>query len=155
MCKWGVRVAKSEKQKLKLLYLKDILLEKTDEEHYLKMEEIINLLAEKDIAAERKSIYNDMEMLRKYGTDVDSSRRSGYRILGRDFETAEVKALIDAVQYSRFISRKKTRELIEKLKGLVSEYEAKSMRVNKALTEKIKSDNEMVLIAIDKIMEAI
>ena len=53
-------MAKSEKQKLKLLYLKDILLEKTDEEHYLKMEEIINLLAEKDIAAERKSIYNDM-----------------------------------------------------------------------------------------------
>ena len=133
-------MAKSEKQKLKLLYLKDILLKKTDEEHYLKMEEIINLLAEKDIAAERKSIYNDMEMLRKYGTDVDSSRRSGYRILGRDFETAEVKALIDAVQYSRFIR---------------SEYEAKSMRVNKALTEKIKSDNEMVLIAIDKIMEAI
>ena len=155
MCKWGVRVAKSEKQKLKLLYLKDILLEKTDEEHYLKMEEIINLLAEKDIAAERKSIYNDMEMLRKYGTDVDSSRRSGYRILGSDLETADVKALIDAVQSSRFRSRKKTRELIEKLKGLVSEYEAKSMRVNKALTEKIKSDNEMVLIAIDKIMEAI
>lgn len=148
-------MAKSEKQKLKLLYLKDILMEKTDEEHYLKMEEIIKLLSEKEIAAERKSIYNDIEMLRKYGVDIDSSRRSGYRILGRDFETAEVKALIDAVQYSRFISRKKTRELIEKLKGLVSEYEAKSMRVNKALTEKIKSDNEMVLIAIDKIMEAI
>ena len=147
-------MAKSEKQKLKLLYLKDILMEKTDEEHYLKMEEIIKLLSEKEIAAERKSIYNDIEMLRKYGVDIDSSRRSGYRILGRDFETAEVKALIDA-QYSRFISRKKTRELIEKLKGLVSEYEAKSMRVNKALTEKIKSDNEMVLIAIDKIMEAI
>lgn len=148
-------MAKSEKQKLKLLYLKDILMEKTDEEHYLKMEEIIKLLSEKEIAAERKSIYNDIEMLGKYGVDIDSSRRSGYRILGRDFETAEVKALIDAVQYSRFISRKKTRELIEKLKGLVSEYEAKSMRVNKALTEKIKSDNEMVLIAIDKIMEAI
>ena len=130
-------MAKSEKQKLKLLYLKDILMEKTDEEHYLKMEEIIKLLSEKEIAAERKSIYNDIEMLRKYGVDIDSSRRSGYRILGRDFETAEVKALIDAVQYSRFISRKKTRELIEKLKGLVSEYEAKSMRVNKALTEKI------------------
>ena len=98
MCKWGVRVAKSEKQKLKLLYLKDILLEKTDEEHYLKMEEIINLLAEKDIAAERKSIYNDMEMLRKYGTDVDSSRRSGYRILGRDLRLLKLRLLL--MQYS-------------------------------------------------------
>ena len=66
-------MAKSEKQKLKLLYLKDILMEKTDEEHYLKMEEIIKLLSEKEIAAERKSIYNDIEMLRKYGVDIDSS----------------------------------------------------------------------------------
>lgn len=52
-------MAKSEKQKLKLLYLKDILMEKTDEEHYLKMEEIIKLLSEKEIAAERKSIYRE------------------------------------------------------------------------------------------------
>lgn len=146
---------KSEKQKLKLLYLKDILLSKTDEEHYLKMEEIINSLGELGISAERKSIYNDIAMLEIYGLDVDSSRQKGYRILSKKFELAEVKALIDAVQYSRFISKKKTREIIEKLKGLVSEYEAKSMKVNKALTEKIKSDNEMVLVAIDRIMEAI
>ena len=92
-----------------------------------------------------------MEMLRKYGTDVDSSRRSGYRILGRDFETAEVKALIDAVQYSRFISRKKTRELIEKLKGLVSEYEAKYYESEQALTEKIKVIMKWFLLPLIKL----
>ena len=64
------------------------------------------------------------------------------------------------IEYEEYLldvntTQKELIELIEKLKGLVSEYEAKSMRVNKALTEKIKSDNEMVLIAIDKIMEAI
>ncbi len=148
-------LSKSEKQKLKILYLKDFLLNKTDENHFVKTDELIDFLSNKGISAERKSIYSDIKTLKEYGVDIETVRHKGYRVLSRDFEMAEIKALIGAVQYSRFISKRKTREIVEKLKNLVSENEAKTMKVNKALTEKVKSDNEMVLIAIDRIMEAI
>ena len=52
---------KSSNQKLKLIYLMKILLERTDETHSITMPEIIDALAAYDISAERKSLYNDIE----------------------------------------------------------------------------------------------
>ena len=158
MCKWGVRVAKSEKQKLKLLYLKDILLEKTDEEHYLKMEEIINLLAEKDIAAERKSIYTDIEQLRVYGIDIIGEKRNKtyyYHVGEREFELAELKLLVDAVQSSKFITEKKSKKLIKKLEGFLSKYEAKKLQRQVFVSGRIKTMNESIYCNVDMIHEAI
>lgn len=63
-------MAKGNNQKLKLLYLAKILMEETDEEHGISMATIIARLAEKDISADRKTLYSDMEELRSFGIDV-------------------------------------------------------------------------------------
>ena len=121
-------MAKSQNQKLKLLYLVDILERKTDEEHPLTAAQLIEELEKVDISAERKSIYDDVDQLIRYGYDIvlNKSRiNGGYYMASRRFELAELKILVDSVQASRFISPKKTRELIGKLEQLCSIHEEK------------------------------
>ena len=103
---------KSEKQKLKLLYLLKILTEQTDEQHPMAMPVLLEKLKAEDISAERKSIYNDINCLVDFGVDVgfDPSRSSGgYYLASRDFELPELKLLVDAVSASRFITKSKSK----------------------------------------------
>lgn len=103
---------KSSNQKLKLLYIIKILEEQTDEQHYISTQDLIEALAAYDISAERKSIYNDMEQLLKFGYDIvyiKSGKSGGYYLAERKFELPELKLLVDAVQSSRFITLKKSR----------------------------------------------
>ena len=100
-------MAKGNNQKLKLLYLAKILMEETDEEHGISMATIIARLAEKDISADRKTLYSDMEELRSFGIDVIGEQRDKsflYRIASRDFELPELKLLVDSVQAAKFIT---------------------------------------------------
>ena len=111
-------MAKSANQKLKLLYLMQILLENTDEEHGLRMVDLIQELARYDIVAERKSVYSDLEALRTFGLDINSIQKNRtvyYYVGARDIELAELKLLVDVVQSSKFITEKKSRQLIGKL----------------------------------------
>ena len=106
-------MAKGVNQKLKLLYLMDILLEKTDENHGITMNEIISSLESYDVSAERKSIYRDIEELQRYGLDVlsyNNGRATYYHVASRLFEIAELKLLVDAVQSSKYITEKKSRD---------------------------------------------
>lgn len=124
---------KSSNQKLKLIYLMKILLERTDETHSITMSEIIDALAVYDISAERKSLYNDIENLRVYGLDVigtQEDRTYSYHIRNRQFELAELKLLVDSVQSAKFITAKKSNELIKKIEGLASKYEASQLHVS-------------------------
>ena len=107
---------KSEKQKLKLLYIMQYLMEKTDENHIVTTTELIDYLASNGITAERKSIYTDIDLLIDYGLDIVKvkGRPAGYQLVSRQFELAELKLLVDAVQASKFITSKKSRELIGK-----------------------------------------
>ena len=110
-------MAKGAYQKLKLLYLQQILLENTDEYHSMTMNEIISELKSYGIEAERKSIYDDLEMLKVYGLDIVGEKRGKqyyYAVVNRDFELPELKLLIDIVQSAKFITAKKSRQLIEK-----------------------------------------
>ncbi len=102
---------KSPNQKLKLLYLYQILLQKTDEDHKISMEEILRALARCGIEAERKSIYSDIAALQDFGLDIMTQRGpgGGYYVASRDFELPELKLLVDAIQCSRFITQKKNR----------------------------------------------
>lgn len=102
------------------------LLEKTDETHPLSITELILMLSENGISAERKSIYHDIEVLREFGIDIENRREkpAGYYVASRDFELPELKLLVDAVQCARFITKKKSKELIRKLEGLTSKSEA-------------------------------
>ena len=117
---------RSEHQKLKLLYLKEILETQSDADHPLTAQALIDLLTEKGIRAERKSIYSDMVCLQEYGLDIVQLRGpgGGYYLGSRAFELPELKLLVDAAQSSKFLSEKKSLQLITKLETLASSYEA-------------------------------
>ena len=150
-------MAKSDNQKLKLLYIKQMLEEKTDENHVISTQQIIDELAKYDIKAERKSIYSDIDMLTRYGMDIvlRKERPTGYYLASRDFELPELKFLVDAVQTSRFITEKKTRSLIKKLEGMASKYDGSLLQRQVIVTDRIKSMNESIYYNVDAIHQAI
>ena len=150
-------MAKSEKQKLKLLYLKKIFEEKTDENHILTIAEIIDELKKYDISAERKALYNDIKLLQDFGLDIVSVRAKnyGYYLASRDFELPELKLLVDAVQSSRFITHKKSNELIKKIENLASSYDANSLQRTVYVVNRIKTANESIYYNVDSICSAI
>lgn len=148
---------KSSGQKLKLLYLRDIMLRKTDENHGMTAAEIIDALAEQNIKSERKSLYDDINLLRLYGLDIEKikSNTTRYSVCSRDFELAELKLLVDAIQSSRFITRKKSMKLIEKLEGLVSDYQGRELKRNVFITNRVKGINEKIYYVVDTLHNAI
>ena len=151
-------MAKGVNQKLKLLYLMDILLEKTDENHGITMNEIISSLESYDVSAERKSIYRDIEELQRYGLDVlsyNNGRATYYHVASRLFEIAELKLLVDAVQSSKFITEKKSRELIKKLESFASKYQAQDLQRQVYVQGRVKTMNESIYYNIDAIHRAI
>ena len=150
-------MAKSEKQKLKLLYIIQCLMEKTDEEHAVTTQEIIDYLALQGITAERKSIYTDIDLLIDFGMDIikKPGRSGGYTLASRQFELAELKLLVDAVQSSKFITTKKSRELIGKLETLCSKYEATQLHRQVVVTNRNKAINENIYYNVDIIYNAI
>lgn len=148
---------KSEKQKLKLLYIMDYLMEHTDEKHSVTTQDIIDFLAANGISAERKSIYSDIDLLIQYGMDIvrTKERPQGYRLLLRQFELAELKLLVDVVQSSKFITSKKSRELIGKLEKLCSKSEARQLHRQVEVTGRVKTVNENIYYNVDQIYFAI
>lgn len=149
---------KSSNQKLKLIYLMKILMERTDEMHSITMPEIIDALAAYDISAERKSLYNDIENLRLYGLDVigtQEDRTYSYHIGNRQFELAELKLLVDSVQSAKFITAKKSNELIKKIEGLASKYEASQLHRQVFVAGRVKTMNESIYYNVDRIHTAI
>ena len=149
---------KSEKQKLKLLYLLKILTEQTDEQHPMAMPVLLEKLKAEDISAERKSIYNDINCLVDFGVDVgfDPSRGSGgYYLASRDFELPELKLLVDAVSASRFITKSKSKQLIGKIEKLTSRHEAVQLQRQVYTSEQIKNENESIYYHVDAIHTAI
>ena len=145
---------KSQNQKLKLLYLKDYLTQQTDADHPVTLNDIIEEYARHDIAAERKSVYDDIHLLEMYGMDIYKPRGK-YRILSREFELEEVRLLVDMVQSSNFITNQKTAKLVGKLKGLVSVHESKQLSRQVYVRNRVKNMNESVYINVDRISDAI
>ncbi|MGP1563101.1 helix-turn-helix transcriptional regulator [Filifactor alocis] len=151
-------MAKGRNQKLKLLYLTKIFMEKTDESHALTLAEITTLLNGYEVTADRKTLYLDFEELKHYGLDIISEQRSKtvvYYLASRDFELAELKLLVDSVQSSKFITEKKSNSLIKKLESLVSEHESKQLHRQVITSGRVKTMNESILINVDSIHSAI
>ena len=144
-------------QKLKLFYLMKILLEKTDEEHTITVPEMIAELGKLGISAERQSVYDDLEYLKLFGLDVCSrkTRTHDYFIGSREFELPELKLLVDSVQSSKFITHKKSMELISKIEKLTSEANAKKLHRQVFVTNRVKTVNETIYYNVDKIHDAI
>lgn len=151
-------MGKSTNQKLKLFYIIKMLSENTDEEHVLSTQDIIRKLEENDIKAERKSIYDDMACLIDYGYDIILKKgriNGGYYLASRDFELAELKLLVDAVQASQFMTVKKSRELIKKLETLTSRHQAIQLQRQVYVAGRVKTENERIYYNIDTIYKAI
>ena len=148
---------KSANQKLKLLYLMRYLLRETDESHGVTIEDMIRFLAEQGISAERKSLYDDLEALRTFGVDVDKlgGRPTRYGVLSRDFELPELKLLVDVVQASRFITEKKSMELIGNLETLAGTHGAQALHRQVFVRNRVKSMNESIYYSVDRLHEAI
>ena len=144
------------RQKAKLLYLAKILMEETDEQHPIRTKELIERLAAEDIRAERKSIYEDMALLTDLGMDIITihERPGGYYLASRDFELAELKLLVDAVAASKFITQKKSGELIGKLEQLTSRHDARKLQREVMVTGRVKAENESVFYTVDCLHEA-
>lgn len=150
-------MARSANQKLKCLYLRQFLLENTDEAHPVTVSQMIDYLARHDIAAERKSIYDDIDGLRSYGLDIEyrKAQDGGYFIANREFQLPELKLLVDAVQSSKFLSLRKSNELIAKLEKLASRHEAQALRRQVYVTHRIKNMNESIYYNVDALHSAI
>lgn len=151
-------MARDSGQKLKLLYIVKILMEETDENHAISTQRLIEKLAAYDVTAERKSIYDDIGKLQDFGYDIikrDNRTGGGYYLASRDFQVAELKLLVDAVQSSRFITEKKSRELIGKLEHLVSKHEAKELQRQVYVAGRVKTENESIYYQIDTLHKAI
>lgn len=142
-------------QKMKTLYLMKILLERTDEKHMLSANDLSAALLEYGIRAERKSIYADIEALQQYGMDIVQQKGCGYYVASRSFELPELKLLVDAVQSSKFITAKKSTELIRKLEGMGSKYEAQQLQRDVFIYNRPKTMNETIYYNVDRIHQAL
>ena len=149
---------KSDNQKLKIFYILDYLQRYSHPEHPVRAADLIDMLDKHhNILCDRKTIYPDISALQDYGVDIVSipGKSGGYYIASRNFELPELKLLIDAVQSSRFLTEKKSRELIEKLCNQCSVHDARLMRRDVLVSGRVKSMNETIYYNVDTIQEAI
>ena len=149
---------KSDNQKLKIFYILDYLQQNSHQEHPVRAAELQAMLEQQhNIVCDRKTVYSDIQALQDYGVDIVSlpGKNGGYYIATRNFELPELKLLIDAVQSSRFLTEKKSRELIEKLCSQCSVYDARLMRRDVLVSGRVKSMNETIYYNVDAIQDAI
>lgn len=151
-------MAKSVNQKLKLVRLIEIFLKQTDQEHPITLSEIIKMLDSYGIGAERKSLYDDIETIRQLGFEIVSYQngRTYYYYMGeKQFEIAELKCLVDAIQSSKFLSVKQSNQMIKKLESLASVHEAKQLQRQVFVNGRTKVDNKNFFYNVDGIYAAI
>ena len=149
---------KNPNQKQKLLYVMKFFLDKTDEEYGVTVADILEYLDGMGIIAERKSIYSDIETLRDFGMDIIKTKVGKitlFSLASREFETQELKLLVDAVQCSKFITQKKSRDLIRKIESLTSQNQAKALHRQVIVANRVKTSNEEIYRNIDSINRAI
>lgn len=134
------------------------MVNKTDDTHSLTMPQILDELEKCEVTAERKSIYTDLQDLEKLGVEISSEqvgKYTYYSVSGREFELPELKLLVDAIQSSKFITVKKSNDLIKKLEGFCSKYEASQLQRQVFVQDRIKTMNESIYYSVDTLHAAI
>lgn len=151
-------MARSETQRLKLLYLQDYFQKCTDEHHPATIAALAAYLQRQGIAAERKTLYRDIAALQEFGLDIiqqREGRHNVYYLASRDFELPELRLLVDAVQSSRFLTEKKSAALIQKLAALSSMQESSLLKSQVVIPGRVKTMDESIYYAVDAIQSAI
>lgn len=105
----------------------------------------------------RTTVPSDISLLKAAGFEIMAERKQAwnYYLADRTFSVPELKMLIDAVESSKFITEKKSRNLEKKLISLTSETNADKLRRNMYITGRIKSENEKGYYIVDAINDAI
>ena len=147
-------MARSSNQKLKLIYLLRYLERCSDEDNPVRIRDMQEELARYGISAERKSLYSDIEALRSLDLDIEEENGS-YWLDTRPFQLAELKLLVDSVQASRFITKKKSGELIKKLEELTSAGKARQLQRQVYVLNRVKTMNESIYYNVDGLHSAI
>ena len=143
---------------LKSFYILQILMERTDEEHPLSASALVKVLEkEYQIHVNRSTVYSEIRKISDAGVDIvhQEARPSGYYVGSRQFELAELKLLVDAVQSSKFITLKKSDQLIRKLETLCSRDQAKQLSSQVTIYNRSKTPNETIYYNVDRIHSAI
>lgn len=150
-------MSRNPNQKAKILYILDLLMKTSSEDHPVSTKDIVDMLSRNGVSAERKGIYNDIENLRLFGVDIILKREqpTGYYIGKRDFELAELKLLVDAVQSSKFITKRKSQDLIKKIENLTSSDNAAKLQRQVYVSNRIKNMNESIYYNVDALHQAI
>ena len=153
----GDYMPKTENQKLKLLLLKEYLEQNTDPDHPASIHDLMTWLEENGVSAERKSVYRDIQLLMDFGCDIIATKgkTAGYYLAGGSFDLAELKLLADAVLASKFLTERKSSELLKKLGKLTSRHRAVELRRDLVVSGRVKSMNESVIYNVDELHEAI
>lgn len=149
---------KSEKKKLVLLYLRDLFLEKTDATHYIRMPEILEYLESRNVFVDRRTVYTDISILNQSGFEiVGVAEKGGYKYHhpSRLFDTSELKFLIDSIAASKFLTSKKSKELVNKVKSLGSNYDNAALNRGVLSPKRIKTMNDKVFDNLDTLYSAI
>ncbi|MDO5302136.1 MAG: WYL domain-containing protein [Tissierellia bacterium] len=149
---------KGENQKLKLLYLYTMFQKQTDEDHGMTMPEIIDFLKAHGVNADRKTLYQDFKELGDFGLEIfreQVGHRHYYYATQHLFELPELKLLVDSVQASKFITDKKSLELIGKLSSLTSVHQADQLQRQVYVMRENKTLNEAIYYNVDVIHQAI
>ena len=147
-----------KESKLRPFYLARILYERTDEDHYLTTAQLMEILEnEYGIKTHRQTIPSDVETLRILGMEIQEvmSSQKRYNLISREYDIAELKLLIDAVESAKFITKKKSKELVVKLSKMAGQNQAENLKRNISPENRIKYDNENIYLIIDSINEAI
>lgn len=150
-------MSNQSKQKIKLLYIMEVLLANTDENNCLSAQDLIDYLAEREVFVERKTIFSDIATLKEFGLDIGlkkSKDASGYYIASRDFELAEIKLITETILSCRYISAKKSKALIDKLQTLVGPSERKELKREVFVQGRVKTDNESIYYNVDALHDA-
>jgi len=150
-------MARGANQKLKTLIIAKALMERSDEDHPLTIRQLVEEVERWGVTAERKSVYSDLECLEQLGLDVQNrkGKSPGWFIGQRRFQLAELKLLVDAVQSCKFITKRKSDDLIRKLEGLTSVHQARQLQRQVYVDRRVKTMNESVYYTIDKLHTAL
>lgn len=143
--------------KERTLYILKYLWQNADEEHPATTADILSALAEEGISINRHTIMTEIAKLQEFGVDVICVKSSPnrYFIGSRTLELPELKLLVDAVEASRFISAKKSHELVQKLCAMTSIHEAASLNRHLYVDGRVKSDNSALYYTVDLLHQAI
>jgi len=143
--------------KERLIELLKLLYTVTDEDHQMSTAEIVTHFAEQGVPTDRSTVKADIDVLNNCGIEILATKATQlrYYFSDRQFELAELKLLVDAVESSKFITAKKSDILVKKLMTLAGENSAKELERHLYTAGRIKPENESIFYAVDIIHRAI